>query len=726
MSGMNRERQRAVLARSIGAIEPLEARRLLSTTWYVDTAASGASHDGTSWNSAYTDLQQALAAATAGDAIHVAQGTYKPTSTTDRTISFQLKSGVEVDGGYMGSTSPTPDARDIAAYPTILSGDIGAVGSNTDNSYHIVTATDVASGTALDGLTFTEANASPWSYSIPNSGGGIYCGGGVLVVRQSNFTANAASGGGAIYFNNAEGSITDCTFTGNSSYAGNYAGGAIGASRLSHVTVEESNFTSNSSGSGGAAISAYRLTINSCAFVLNSGQLGAVDAETLVAHQCSFVDNTTQFYGAAISFPDGSGATEITGCSFMRNRAVYGGAIGGYYTDGKLAAADCTFTGNTAEDGGAVRIAAGAQASVAIDDCLFSGNVATRYGGAVRIEPYIGTSTTPTLRLNNCTFAFNLGLYGCTLSLGGESTGTIQNCILYGGQEYQIFTEAIGTLSIEYSLVKPAFSGAGNIDADPMFYRNPSPGADGTWGTGDDDYGDLRLQPGSPCIDAGSNSAVPSDLTTDLDGNPRILDFPGVHDPGAIVDMGAYEAFDLDGMHLTAGQHLVLPAGHHVFSASGLIIDPGATLDIKDNSLIINYPGASSRLGSWDSSTGQYNGLTGQIQSGAIFSSLARPGRTTPGIAAASNLFGISGSQTATWGGQTVGSIDVLIKFTYVGDANLDGKVNIDDYGRIDANVGQSGSVFGWYAGDFNLDGKINIDDYGLIDSIIGAQGPVL
>jgi hypothetical protein len=61
-----------------------------------------------------------------------------------------------------------------------------------------------------------------------------------------------------------------------------------------------------------------------------------------------------------------------------------------------------------------------------------------------------------------------------------------------------------------------------------------------------------------------------------------------------------------------------------------------------------------------------------------------------------------------------------------VGDANLDGKVNIDDYGRIDSNVGQSGVVFGWYNGDFNFDGKINIDDYGLIDSVIGAQGPVL
>jgi hypothetical protein len=66
------------------------------------------------------------------------------------------------------------------------------------------------------------------------------------------------------------------------------------------------------------------------------------------------------------------------------------------------------------------------------------------------------------------------------------------------------------------------------------------------------------------------------------------------------------------------------------------------------------------------------------------------------------------------------------VKYTYGGDANLDGKVNIDDYGRIDAHVGQSGSVFGWYNGDFNYDGKINIDDYGIIDSVIGAQGPVL
>ena len=47
--------------------------------------------------------------------------------------------------------------------------------------------------------------------------------------------------------------------------------------------------------------------------------------------------------------------------------------------------------------------------------------------------------------------------------------------------------------------------------------------------------------------------------------------------------------------------------------------------------------------------------------------------------------------------------------YTYGGDATLDGKINVDDYGRIDGNVGSSGSIFGWYNGDFNYDGKIRL-----------------
>src|ERR1700733_11717618 len=100
------------------AIESLELRRLLSvSTLFVDASSPGPTHDGSSWNSAYTDLQQALAAAnpTAGNSVNieVAKGTYKPTSGTDRNATFQLKDNVSLLGGYAGSTASNPNARDV-------------------------------------------------------------------------------------------------------------------------------------------------------------------------------------------------------------------------------------------------------------------------------------------------------------------------------------------------------------------------------------------------------------------------------------------------------------------------------------------------------------------------------------------------------------------------------------------------------------------------------------
>jgi hypothetical protein len=64
------------------------------------------------------------------------------------------------------------------------------------------------------------------------------------------------------------------------------------------------------------------------------------------------------------------------------------------------------------------------------------------------------------------------------------------------------------------------------------------------------------------------------------------------------------------------------------------------------------------------------------------------------------------------------------VKYTYVGDATLDGKINIDDYTRIDSGIPTN--LTGWWNGDFNYDGKINIDDYTLIDSNVGIASPPL
>jgi autotransporter-associated beta strand protein len=64
---------------------------------------------------------------------------------------------------------------------------------------------------------------------------------------------------------------------------------------------------------------------------------------------------------------------------------------------------------------------------------------------------------------------------------------------------------------------------------------------------------------------------------------------------------------------------------------------------------------------------------------------------------------------------------DVLIKYTYYGDANLDGQVDGSDYSLIDN--GYLRQLTGWYNGDFNYDGVINGSDYTLIDNAYNTQG---
>src|SRR5205823_11174776 len=68
------------------AVEVMEVRRLLSSTILVDDSAPGVTQDGTSWETAYLTLQEAIAAASDGDTILVGQGTYYPTTGISRAI----------------------------------------------------------------------------------------------------------------------------------------------------------------------------------------------------------------------------------------------------------------------------------------------------------------------------------------------------------------------------------------------------------------------------------------------------------------------------------------------------------------------------------------------------------------------------------------------------------------------------------------------------------------
>ena len=68
-------------------------------------------------------MQSGIAAAIVGDQIWVAQGVYKPTTTANRTISFNLNDGVSWYGGFNG-TETSIGQRNISLYQTVLNGDI--------------------------------------------------------------------------------------------------------------------------------------------------------------------------------------------------------------------------------------------------------------------------------------------------------------------------------------------------------------------------------------------------------------------------------------------------------------------------------------------------------------------------------------------------------------------------------------------------------------------------
>jgi subtilisin family serine protease len=151
--------------------------------------------------------------------------------------------------------------------------------------------------------------------------------------------------------------------------------------------------------------------------------------------------------------------------------------------------------------------------------------------------------------------------------------------------------------------------------------------------------------------------------------------------------------------------------GSLVLRTNGLAIAEDASLDLADNSLIVDYTGPSPVNQISDYLTGGYAG--GAWNGHGIKSSVAATatGRTL-GFAEASDS-GISAG--SIFSAQPIDSTAVIVRYTLAGDANLDRKVDISDLGLLASNWQATSRRFS--QGDFNFDHKVDISDLGNLAS---------
>jgi hypothetical protein len=262
---------------------------LFSQTIYVDQNATGLDN-GTDWANAYTNLQTAITNIGSNTTINVAQGTYYPTATTDRTISFNIPRDKKLFGGF-----PTGGGtRDPELYPTTLSGDIGTIGDNTDNSYHVVYFYDTSPLNEFDGFIVEKGYAN-------GSGGNENVGGGIFI----NTTDTRDYG---VY-------IRNCTVRNN--YA-SYGGGISAAKQFKIYNCKIYSNHADANGGG--------LTISTSGNIYNS----------------YIVNNSAGGYGGGIYLGGSIGSPKAINCVIANNECLLG--AGAYQSKGSLI--NCTIVNN--------------------------------------------------------------------------------------------------------------------------------------------------------------------------------------------------------------------------------------------------------------------------------------------------------------------------------------------------------------------------------------------
>ena len=347
-----------------------------------------------------------------------------------------------------------------------------------------------------DGLSINVYGCEFVGNSSDGAFGAVY---GAELIADSTFENNSArSEGGAVH---TAGSVENCEFIGN--YAG-FSGGALHTAGSATGCV----FTGNEAGTEGGAIYSAEF-VDGCEFVGNIATLdGGGVYEVPVLLRSSFSGNTARYGGGAFN------PVDVESCLFFQNDGRLGG--GGVWLNGnqETLIQSSVFIDNTNEDGK---------------------DGADLYSASTELTISSSTFARTTPNINAMLFVENQDTWIESSVIWDESWNE-SKVISLGDNAPTVFVysdlrvDSVSLAAIEQSDV---YLLGGNISGNPRF--------------ADASAGDVRLLPGSPCIDAGFSFGSQGPDGVDVYGESREpFDDPGVINiglgAGGYLDIGAVES----------------------------------------------------------------------------------------------------------------------------------------------------------------------------------------
>jgi sugar lactone lactonase YvrE len=529
--------------------------------------------------------------------------------------------------------------------------------------------------------TFTNSSTGPTSISLGLSGETLTVSSSMGLAVGSTTTVNASStlvqSGGPI----SSGALT---VNGTFDYQnGTHLLGAIGVE--SGGTFTGAPFTINSSESlnlfSGGAVSSSDLTIAAGATMTQSG--GTLSAAVLnIAGEFTYSSGT--FSPGSVLIQSGGELSQAS----LSNAGVIQVLAGGLLAVGQTSNLTNTASGQLTG----------------------AGTVTTGVTNSGIIEP-IGGVMTFTAAVNNLNTIIvptgaqglfeNLGYNGSTISLSGGTFNSNGNTLTNAGQILGSGILETGGL-INSSTV--ALSGQSSVYG---AVSNSSTGLIHLSGTGFNVFYGAVTNNGTLDVDAGASGTIYGAYT----GSGKIIDY------GSLYLNASSVAGPISGNgNLTIGSTSSGPAVVALNLSSGLseqgalTLLANSTLDITNNHFIINYGAGSDPI----SAIYSYlkSGFNGGAWNGAgVISSTAQT--PTNGL-----KYGVGWADGADGIVTGLSSGQIELKYTLLGDANLDGTVNGSDFSILAANFGKG--VTNWDQGNFLYGSSVNGSDFAALAANFG------